>query len=238
MKYLSQREIIRDCQSSWHGPVRWEAGVDQSAFEHNKHDDFAFFVSCNQLLQHEYYVFSTSCNKTAYHWCYIIHRITIKLVGFKWFDTLTFTFVVDYRVTARKWTSADLMLGQRRGQVRWKGDIDQSALEHACQSNLSVSCPYWQWFMTDHISIKIYLCNTIKSNILTEFINYLTKWLVHREHNTLQYKRERCSTLHNVSCEEGAINKRSACHHLWLPILLRDLKITIFSVEPAKLNFI
>ena len=167
VKYHSQREIIRDCQSSWHGPVRWEAGVDQSAFEHNKHAVFAFFVSCNQLLQHEYYVFSTSCNKTAYHWCYIIHRITTKPVGLKWFDTLTFTCGVDHRVTARKWTSADLMLGQRRGQVRWEGDIDQSALEHACQSNLSVSCTYWQWFMTDHIGIKIYLCNTIKSNIIT-----------------------------------------------------------------------
>ena len=78
--------------------------------------------------------------------------------------------------------------------------------------------------MTDHISIKIYLCNTIKSNILTYFINYLTKLLVHREHNTLRYKRERCSTLHNVSCEEVAFIKRLACHHLWLPILLRDLK--------------
>ena len=174
MKYHSQREIIRDCQSSWHGPVRWEAGVDQSVFEHNKHDVFAFFVSCNQLLQHEYYVFSTSCNKTVYHWCYIIHRITTKPVGLKWFDTLTFTCGVDHRVTARKWTSADLMLGQRCGQLRWEGDIDQSALEHACQSNLSVSCPYWQWFMTDHIGIKIYLCNTFKSNILTDFINYLT----------------------------------------------------------------
>ena len=37
--------------------VRWEAGVDQSAFEHNEHDVFAFFISCNQLLKHEYYVF-------------------------------------------------------------------------------------------------------------------------------------------------------------------------------------
>ena len=115
----------------------------------------------------QYYVFSTSCNKTAYHWCYIIHRITTKPVGLKWFDTLTFTCGVDHRVTARKWTSADLMLGQRRGQVKWEGDIDQSAVEHACQSNLSVSCSYWQWFMTDHIGIKISLCNTIKSNILT-----------------------------------------------------------------------
>ena len=33
-----------------------------------------------------------------------------------------------------KWTSAYLILGQRRGQVRLEGDIDQSALEHACQS--------------------------------------------------------------------------------------------------------
>ena len=67
---------------------------------------------------------------------------------------------VDHRVTARKWTSADLMLGQRRDQVRWEGDIDQSALEHACQSD-------WRWFVADHIGIKIYLCNTIKSNIIT-----------------------------------------------------------------------
>ena len=236
MKYHSQREIIRDCQLSWHSRVRWEVAVDQSPFEHNKQVVFAFFVSRNQLLQHEYYVFFKSCNKTAYHWWYIIHRITTKPVGLKWFDTLTFTCGVDHRVTARKWTSADLMLGQRSGQVRWEGDIDQSALEHACQSNLSVSCRYWQWFMTDHIGIKIYFCNTIESNILTWFINYLTKWLVYREHNTLQYKRECCSTLHNASCEEVAFIKRSACHHLWLPILLRDLKITIFSVEPAKLG--
>ena len=93
--------------------------------------------------------------------------ITTKPVGLKWFDTLTFTDGVDHRITARKWTSADLMLGQRRGQVRLEGYIDQSALEHACQSNLSVSCPYWRWFVTDHIGIKIYLCNTIKFNIIT-----------------------------------------------------------------------
>ena len=62
--------------------------------------------------------FSKSCNKTAYHWWYFIHRITTKPVGLKWFDTLTFTGGADHRVTAHKWTSADLMLGQRRGQVR------------------------------------------------------------------------------------------------------------------------
>ena len=111
--------------------------------------------------------FSKSCNKTAYHWCYIIHRITTKPVGLKWFDTLTFTDGVDHRVTSRKWTSADLMLGQRRGQVRWEGDIDQSALEHAWQSNLSASCLYGRWFVTDYIGMKIYLCNNIKSNIIT-----------------------------------------------------------------------
>ena len=62
---------------------------------------------------------------------YNVHRITTKPVGLKWFDTLTFTCDVDYHaITARKRTSADLMLGQHRGQVRWEGDIDQSALEH------------------------------------------------------------------------------------------------------------
>ena len=42
----------------------------------------------------------------------------------------------------------------------------------------------------------------------------------------------------NVSCEEGAFIKRPPCHHLWPPILLRDLKttITFFSVEPAELS--
>ena len=35
-----------------------------------------------------------------------------------------------------------------------------------------------------------------------------------------------------VSCEEMAFIKRSVCHHLWPPILLRDLKTTIFSVKP------
>ena len=46
-------------------------------------------------------------------------------------------------------------------------------------------------------------------------------------------------TLHNVSCEEGAFIKRPPCHHLWPPILLRDLKttITFFSVEPAELSY-
>ena len=41
-----------------------------------------------------------------------------------------------------------------------------------------------------------------------------------------------------MSCEEGAFIKRPPCHHLWPPILLRDLKttITFFSVEPAELS--
>ena len=125
------------------------------------------FLYCAINYYNTNIMFFKSCNKTAYHWCYIIHRITTKSVGLKWFDTLTFTDSADHHVTARKRTSADLMLGQRRCQVRWEGDIDQSALEHACQSNLSVSCPYWRWFVIDYIGIKIYLCNTIKSNIIT-----------------------------------------------------------------------
>ena len=114
--------------------------TDQSAFEHNKHDVLALFVSCNQILQHKYYVFPNRVIKQ--HITDVIHRITTKPVGLKWFVTLTFTDGVDHRVTARKVTSADLMLGQRRVHVRWEGDVDQSALKHACQSNLSVSCPY------------------------------------------------------------------------------------------------
>ena len=120
--------------------------------------------------------FPKSCNKTAYHWCYIIHRITTKSVSLQWFDTLTFTDNADC-----KWASAALRLGQRRGQVRWEGDIDQSAFANVCQSDLSVSRPYWRWFVMDYIGIKIYLCNTIKFD-MTLFINYLKKW--HAYHDT------------------------------------------------------
>ena len=109
-------------QLSWHGPVRWEVGVDQSAFEHNKHDVFAFFVSCNQLLQHEYYVFSTSCNKTAYHWCYI-HRITTKPVGLKWFDTPTFTCGIDHRHRSSRNCPQMNQCWFNAGPALWSGEM-------------------------------------------------------------------------------------------------------------------